>query len=262
MSHSNSNGYYDDGVSRRTDQPPGYDPRAFPAVAVTVDMVVLTYADEKLRALLIERGAQPYQGSWALPGGFVHENETLDEAARRELTEETGVDVAPYLRQFHTYGDPDRDPRLRVVTVVYLAVVPHVGEVTAGTDARHATLVPVDEVLRTRPRHRLAFDHALLLRDAVEEARSMLETTSIATSFVNTPFTLTELRGVYEAAWGQQLDPGNFRRKVLSTPGFVIPTGHQARSGPEGGKPPDLYRPGRATRLDPALRRPPRARSG
>jgi len=235
--------------------PPGYDPRAFPPVAVTVDMVVLTVEDGLLHVLLIERGAEPFEGRWALPGGFIREDETLDEAARRELTEETGTDLAPYLQQFHAYGDPERDPRMRVVTVAYLAVVPRVGRIDAGTDARSAALVPVEQALKASGRRRLAFDHRTIVRQAVEEARSLLETTSIATAFVGDPFTLSDLRGVYEAVWGQALDPGNFRRKVLSTPGFVVATGNRAQSGPEGGKPPDLFRPGKLTRLDPALRR-------
>ena len=235
--------------------PVGYDPRSFPPVAVTVDMVVLTIADGVLQVLLVERGAEPFEGSWALPGGFIHEDETLDDAARRELEEETGTQVAPYLQQFHTYGAPGRDPRMRVVTVAYLAVVPTVGDISAGTDARLAELVPLTRALKGTGRYRLAFDHRVILRDAVDQARALLETTSIATAFVDDPFTLSELRHVYEAVWGQALDPGNFRRKVLSTPGFVVATGRHARPGPEGGKPPELFHPGTITRLDPALHR-------
>jgi 8-oxo-dGTP diphosphatase len=224
-------------------------------VAVTVDMVVLTIAEGVLQVLLIERGAEPFEGRWALPGGFIHEDETLDEAAHRELTEETGADAAPYLQQFRAYGDPDRDPRMRVVTIAYLAVVPNVGRISAGTDARHAELVPVEKALRGSGQRQLAFDHKTILRQAVEQARSLLETTSIATAFVGDPFTLSELRRVYEAVWGQTLDAGNFRRKVLSSPGFVVATGRRAQPGPEGGKPPELFRPGKMSRLDPALHR-------
>jgi 8-oxo-dGTP diphosphatase len=236
--------------------PKGYDPRSFPPVAVTVDMVVLTITDGVLQVVLVKRGGEPYEGRWALPGGFIREDETLDEAARRELVEETNATAAPFLTQFRTYGDPERDPRLRVVTVVYLAVVPTVGSLAAGTDASMTQLFPVERVLRARGREKLAFDHVRLLGDAVEEARSLLETTSIATSFVSGVFTLSDLRSVYEVVWDQPLDPGNFRRKVLSTPGFVVPTGKRGQPGPEGGKPPDLYRRGRLARLDPPLRRP------
>jgi 8-oxo-dGTP diphosphatase len=245
-------------MTRQGRAPAGYDPRAFAPVAVTVDMVILTIVDGVLQVLLVRRGAEPFEGMWALPGGFVHERESLDAAAARELREETGV-TAPYLEQFGAYGDPDRDPRMRVVTVAYLAITPRVGAVAAGTDARDARLVSVDDVLGPRPKRRLAFDHRRVLADGVERARVMLETSSIATAFVGKEFTLSELRAVYEAAWGHALDPGNFRRKVLSTSGFVRPTGNRAAPGPEGGKPADLYRAGRATRLDPSLRRPQRA---
>jgi 8-oxo-dGTP diphosphatase len=236
--------------------PEGYDPRSFPPVAVTVDIVVTTIADEKLQVLLIERGAEPFEGRWALPGGFIRATETLDRAAERELKEETGVDAAAYLQQLGAYGDPDRDPRMRIVTVAYLAVVPRLDGIEAGSDARRASLVPVDSLLGRRPKIRLAFDHLSVLRDGIERTREMLETTSLATAFVQTPFTLAELRGVYEAAWGQRVDPGNFRRKVLATPGFVVSLGTHARPGSEGGKPPELFRAGRAARLSPPLRRP------
>ena len=155
---------------------------------------------------------------------------------------------------------------MRVVSVAYLAILPKVGPFAAATDARNAALVPVGQllppgkVLGRHPTRELAFDHKRVLRDAVERARSKLETTSIATAFVGREFTLTELRTVYEIVWGEELDPGNFRRKVLATPGFVIPTGYQAQPGPEGGKPADLYKAGTSAlaELDPPLRRPSR----
>jgi 8-oxo-dGTP diphosphatase len=237
-------------------RPAGYDPKKYPPFAVTVDVIVLTIDDGKLKVLLVERGEEPYKGRWAIPGGFVREHESLQDAAERELFEETAIDVASHLEQFHAYGEPDRDPRLRVVTVAYLAVVPTLDTPQAGTDARRAALVSVDQVLGQRPSRRLAFDHAMVLRDAIEEARTMLETTSIATAFVHEPFSLSDLRGVYEIVWGQPLDIGNFRRKVLSTPGFVVPTGRRGKPGPEGGKAPDLYKVGRKVRLDPPIRRP------
>src|SRR5437588_1898209 len=204
--------------------PKGYDPTAYPPVAVTVDIAVFTLSDGDLQVLLIERGGEPYLGSWALPGGFIRPDESLDEAAARELQEDTGVAAAAHLEQVSAYGTPGRDPRMRVVTVAYMAILPDMPPVAAGTDARHAAVVPVGQVLGRRPRYRLAFDHRQILEDATEHARSKLETTSIATAFVGKEFTLSELREVYEAAWGETLDPGNFRRKVLSTPGFVIPT--------------------------------------
>jgi 8-oxo-dGTP diphosphatase len=225
-------------------------------VAVTVDVVVLTILDGALRVLLVRRGVEPYAGSWALPGGFVQPDETLDAAAARELREETGVEAAAHLEQLGAYGEPDRDPRMRVVTVAYLAILRDVGDVVGGSDATEAELVAVSEVAARRPRRRLAFDHRRIVGDGVERARSKLEYTSLATAFVGPTFTLSELRGVYEAAWGASLDPGNFRRKVLSTEGFVEPTGASVPPGPEGGKPAQAYRAGRVRRLTPPLRRP------
>ena len=233
-----------------------YDPGAYPPFAVTVDVVVVTVVDESLQVLLIERGADPFGGQWALPGGFVHEDEALEAAAARELAEETGLNAMPALRQLGAFGDPGRDPRMRVVSVAYLAVVPRLPQVEAGSDARRAELTPVRSVVGARARRRLAFDHLEIVTAGVARTRALLETTPIATAFVDHPFTLSELRRVYEAVWGRALDPGNFRRKVLSIPGFVNPTGRQAAPGPEGGKPADLYRAGRAIRLDPPLHQP------
>ncbi len=122
----------------------------------------------------MERGEEPWRGAWALPGGFIHADETLDEAAARELRDETGVDASAYLEQIGAYGDPGRDPRMRVVTVAYLAVLPEVGALAAGTDAARAELVPVDELLGPTPARRLAFDHDLILADAVARARQKL----------------------------------------------------------------------------------------
>src|SRR5919198_3767527 len=120
-----------------------YDPSEFPAFAVTVDIVVLTMAKGRLQALLVRRGVAPFEGMWAIPGGFKRPAETLDEAAKRELAEETGVDGASLLTQFGAYGDPGRDPRMNVVTVAYLAVLREVGEVVPGTDAAAAAVGPV-----------------------------------------------------------------------------------------------------------------------
>src|ERR1700681_4656853 len=127
--------------------PPDYNPAQFPPFAVTVDMVVLTMSNSRLHVLLVRRGVAPFEGMWAIPGGFKRPNETLDEAARRELVEETGVDSANLLTQFGAYGDPGRDPRMNVVTVAYLAVLRDVGWIAAGTDAAAAALVPVSEAV-------------------------------------------------------------------------------------------------------------------
>ena len=223
--------------------PPGYDPSQFPAFAVTVDVVILTMSESRLHVLIVRRGVAPYQGEWAFPGGFKRPNETLDEAAVRELREETSVEGATPLTQFGAYGDPGRDPRMNVVTVAYLAVLPDVTGVVAGTDAAQASLVRVSDALDGELE--LAFDHERILRDAIERVRVDLELRGIATAFVGPTFTLGELRSVYEAVWGVHLDGANFRRSLLSEGGWVIPTGRRARPGASGGKPAELFRAGR-----------------
>jgi 8-oxo-dGTP diphosphatase len=230
--------------TRKANVPPGYDASDFPAFAVTVDVVILTMAEGLLNVLLVCRGEAPFEGMWAIPGGFKRPSETLDEAATRELVEETGVDAASLPTQFGAYGDPGRDPRMNVVTVAYLAVLRDVGAVVGGSDAAAAALIPVSDVLNGKVE--LAFDHLQIVRDAVERVRVELEVSGIATAFVGTTFTMAELRAVYEAIWGVQLDAANFRRSLVGEDGWVIPTGRTARPGPEGGRPAELYRAGRA----------------
>jgi len=231
----------------------GYDASKFPAFAVTVDMVVLTMLDGRLHVLLVRRGVPPFEGRWAIPGGFKRPTETLDEAAQRELAEETAVDTASLLTQFGAYGDPGRDPRMNVVPVAYLAVLRDVGKIVAGTDAADAALVPISEALGGK--FELAFDHARIVRDAVERVRVDLEQTGIATAFVGPTFTVAELRAVYEAVWGVHLDGANFRRRIVGESGWVIPTGRRARPGASGGKPAELFRAGRMWKLGGPLRR-------
>ena len=233
--------------------PGGYDPSQFPAFAVTVDVVVLTMLDDRLHVLLVRRAVAPFEGMWAIPGGFKRPTETLDEAAMRELVEETGVDGASLLTQFGAYGDPERDPRMNVVTVAYLAVLREVAGIVAGTDAEAAALVPVSDALNRKLE--LAFDHERIVRDAVERVRVDLELRGIATAFVGPTFTLAELRAVYEAVWGVHLDSANFRRSVLGEDGWVMPTGRRARSGSTGGKPAELYRAGRMWKYGSPIRR-------
>ena len=234
-------------------RPADYDPSQFPAFAVTVDVVILTMSGDRLHVPLVQRGVEPFQGMWAVPGGFKRPDETLDEAARRELAEETGVD-ATSLTQFGAYGDPGRDPRMNVVTVAYLAVLRAVSGVVAGTDAAAAALIPVSDVLDRKIE--LAFDHERIVRDAIERVRVDLELRGIATAFVGPTFTLAELRTVYEAVWGVQLDSANFRRSLLAEDGWVIPTGRRAQPGSAGGKPAELFRAGRMWRQGGPIRQP------
>jgi 8-oxo-dGTP diphosphatase len=224
-----------------------------PKLAVTVDLAVLTIRSDQLQIMLVERGIPPYQGMPALPGGFLAStSEDIDAAAGRELTEETGLQVGSvHLEQLRTYGDPDRDPRQRVLTVCYLAFVPGLPSPTAGGDASAATWTPVEKVLRKRTS--LAFDHKKIIIDAVERARSKIEYTTLAATFCEPEFTVSDLRRVYEIIWGHPLDPRNFHRKVTGVTDFLIPTG--GRTIRQGGRPAALYRKGSASLLHPPILR-------
>jgi 8-oxo-dGTP diphosphatase len=234
----------------------GYQPGEFGRFAVTVDLAIFSLVSGELCVLLVRRGGHPYKAFWALPGGHIrHGTESAEEAAARELAEETGVSASPYLEQLGTYSAPDRDPRiargLHVVTVAFVALVPSPGDPVAGSDAAAAEWWSMDDLPP-----QLAFDHAGILADALERVRSKLEYTTLATRLVPATFTLADLRAVYAAVWGNAPDLANFRRKVLSTDGFVEESDEVAppRAG-EGGRPARLYRSGRAVHLDPPLRR-------
>ncbi|MFF3600734.1 NUDIX hydrolase [Kitasatospora indigofera] len=264
-----------------------YDPHAYTPVAVTVDVVALTLRQGSLHVLLVERAAPPYQGYWALPGGFLRAGqEGLAEAAARELAEETGLlgtaDAEAALSRVHleqlgSYGAPERDPRMHVVSVAYLAFAPDLPDPQAGTDAAAAAWHPVSSLdLRpaagqrpagapdethgggfvghaggevtpgsdgtappepARPRTALAFDHATIVADGLDRARAKIEYSPLATAFLRHDFTIPELRAVYEAVWDEKLHPGNFHRKVLSVPGFVESTGTTAERGGSRGGP-------------------------
>ncbi|WP_434093684.1 NUDIX hydrolase [Streptomyces filamentosus] len=251
---------------------PPYDPSAFPPFAVTVDLVVLTVRSHSLCTLVVRRGEAPFRGRWALPGGFVRADEDLGAAAARELAEETGLrahdpgvphpvpDHGAHLEQLATYGAPERDPRMRVVSVAHLALAPDLPAPRPGGDANSARWAPVEELLdQARAAgddspDALAFDHAQILSDGVERARSKIEYSSLATAFCPPEFTVGELRRVYEAVWGVSLDPRNFHRKVTGTPGFLVPTGGTTTR--QGGRPAQLFRAGGATLLNPPMLRP------
>ncbi|MEU1281672.1 NUDIX domain-containing protein [Streptomyces sp. NPDC005805] len=250
-------------------RPEGYDPAAFPPFAVTVDLAVFTVRGGRLQVLLVERGQEPYRGRWALPGGFLLPDESAESAARRELAEETGLSAGPglspgsgrsatadgsaagpHLEQLGTYSEPDRDPRMRVVSVAFTALVPDLPEPRGGGDAARARWTPLDEA------GPLAFDHDRVLADAHERIGAKLEYTCLATAFCPPEFTLGELQQVYETVWGVELDRPNFRRKVLATPGFVEPVEGGARRTGGRGKPAALHRAGTARSLHPPLLRP------
>lgn len=238
-----------------------------PPFAVTVDLAVFTIREGQFSVLLVERGAEPYAGSWALPGGFVGPDEDAESAAWRELGEETGVprfgEHGGHLEQLRTYSAPDRDPRMRVVSVAHVAFAPDLPEPSAGSglrDAQGARWWAVDDLLAPADGEgpdvpRLAFDHAEILRDAVERIRAKLEYTTLALEFVAEPFTLPELRRVYEAVWGHAPDLGNFRRKVLGTDDFVVPTDTHGTPSVAGGRRALLYRRGAAAVISPPMLR-------
>ena len=237
--------------------------RSLPAVRLAVDLVVLTVSHGELVALLVTRGVPPHEGVLALPGGFVREGEDLPAAAARELAEETGLTVDGHLEQLGTYGTPDRDPRGRVVTVAYLALLPQrvvsrglaAGEVHGGGDAAAASWLPAAAVLDDPPAAGpLAFDHDRILADGIARARAKIEYTPLAASFCDSPFTIAELRAVYEAVWGVALDPRNFHRKVTGAEGFLEPTAD--RTTRQGGRPAQLYGPGSARLLHPPMLSP------
>jgi 8-oxo-dGTP diphosphatase len=221
----------------------------FEPFGLATDLVILTVRDGRLQVLLIRRGIAPYQGRWALPGGFVRPDEDLETAARRELAEETGLSSERiHLEQIATYGAPDRDPRGRVVSVAYLALVPDLPAPVAGSDAASAHWVDVASV-----DSELAFDHQQILADGVERARAKLEYSPLATAFCPPEFTISELRGIYEAVWGTPLDPRNFHRKVTKTADFVVPAGSTTTR--DGGRPAQLFHRGTATTLHPPMTR-------
>ncbi|WP_435770994.1 NUDIX hydrolase [Nocardioides sp. SYSU DS0651] len=232
-----------------------------PPFAVAVDLAIFTIRDGALAVLLVERGEEPFKGAWALPGGFVEPDEDAEQAAWRELAEETGVErFRGHLEQLRTYSAPDRDPRMRVVSVAHVALAPDLPEPTAGTDAADARWWVVDDLIGAdgeppEEAPALAFDHRRILVDARERVRAKLEYTTLATEFVAEPFTLPELRRVYAAVWGTPPDLGNFRRKVLGTEGFVVPTDTLGSPTGSGGRRALLYRRGPATAISPPMAR-------
>ena len=181
----------------------------YPRAALTVDCAVFGLDDQGLKVMLIERDLPPFEGKWALPGGFVRVDETLDDAALRELREETGLERV-YLEQLYSFGDVDRDPRERVVTVAYYALVrlsDH--KVQAATDARDAAWFAMDDLPS------LAFDHDHILNVAHERLQGKLRYQPIGFELLPQKFTLTQLQKLYETVLGRALDKRNFRKKIL-----------------------------------------------
>jgi 8-oxo-dGTP diphosphatase len=205
----------------------------YPRPAITVDIVIFTIRDGCLQVLLIQRGEEPFKGSWALPGGFVRIHESLEEAAARELEEETGINQA-YLEQLYTYGRPQRDPRDRVITVAYFALIPADKPInTAGSrEVAQAAWFSVDVLPE------LAFDHAEIACYALRRLRYKLEYSAVGFELLPEQFSLSELQTAYEIILGENLDKRNFRRRILDA--GIIEATPEMRSGE--GRPARLYR--------------------
>lgn len=204
----------------------------YPHPFVTVDVIIFTLRENDLRALLVKRDHPPFEGMWAIPGGFVGIDESLEEAALRELEEETGVRNV-YLEQLYTFGDPKRDPRGRVITVVYFALAPFDAiQMRAGSDAAETCWWSVHKLPP------LAFDHADILAYALQRLRYKLEYTAVGFELLPETFTLSELQSAYEIILGERLDKRNFRRKILNAD--VIEETPNYRTGE--GRPARLYR--------------------
>ncbi len=227
-----------------------YDPSEFPPFAVTADLVILTVRPPQVQVLLVQRERDPFAGAWALPGGFVGPDQSLIDAAQFKLHDKTGLSVEQaHLEQLASFGDPHRDPRMRVISVAWLAMVAHPDEPVAGAQSTDAAWVD----LASLNVNTLAFDHAAILEAGIERARNRIEYTTLAPTFCSDEFTMGELRAVYEALWGHPLDPANFNRKVIASDGFVEATGQVIAQAK--GRPAKTYRRGTADRLVPPLQR-------
>jgi 8-oxo-dGTP diphosphatase len=233
----------------------------FPRSEHTVDVALFTIRSGELSVLLVRRGEHPDKGKWALPGGFVRlggggygEGEDLEEAAYRELKEETGLEASPgYLEQLKTYGNPRRDPRGRVFSTAYVGMMPDLPSPRGGGDANDSHFFAVTD-LGGADGPVLAFDHKEIVDDALERVRGKIEYEGrLAVSFLTQPFTVPELRRVYEAVWGWPIHRADFRRKVLSIEGFLLPTGEfDTRTG---GPPAELFRLGPTSQVHPPMLR-------
>ncbi len=205
----------------------------YPHPAVTADVAVFTVRNDELQVLLIKRALKPFQGEWALPGGFVEPGEDLQAAAERELQEESGVSGV-YLEQLFTFGEPNRDPRERVITVAYYALIPSdTVELKAASDAEGVAWFSVDKLPE------LAFDHDEILEMALDRLKAKLEYSTIGLQLMPEAFTLTELQHVYELIAREAIDKRNFRKRILAFD-VIEPTGEEKREGPH--RPAKLYR--------------------
>lgn len=206
---------------------------AYPHPAVTTDVVIFTIRDRGLALLLVQRAGDPFRDHWALPGGFIHIDEDLELAARRELEEETGV-RGVYLEQLYTFGRPNRDPRERVISVAYYALIPSKKiELRPATDAKAVAWFALADLPP------LAFDHRKIVTRAHQRLTAKLDYSTIAFQFMPERFTLSELQEVYEIILNEEMDKRNFRKWVLALD-RIEETGAERRDGAH--RPAKLYR--------------------
>lgn len=227
-----------------------YDASQFPHPSVTVDVALVTVEAERLQAILIQRDEHPDRGKWSLPGGFVHMDESLDEAAQRVLETKAGLSGI-FLEQLYTFGDPDRDPRTRVITVAYYALIDAAKLLRDRADDSHAQLAELRvpwkgergglvQAFDGQGRElKLAFDHAAILGLTIKRLRGKLDYVPIGFELLPTKFTLRQLQTVHETILGRKLNKDSFRRRLLAS-GLIVPTGE--READVGHRPAELYR--------------------
>lgn len=247
--------------------PDNYDSSKYPPVFATADLVIFTIRNGALCVLLVQRNDEPFEGYWALPGGFfdVEKDSDIEDTAWRELHEETGLTrETGHLEQLKTYTKVGRDPRAHITSIAHVAFAPNLPDPRAGSDARKARWWPVEDVLADPDLSAddnggvppLAFDHAEILTDALERVRSKFEYTTLALAFAEPPFTMGDIHRIYAAVWEVAPDRGNLTRKFLKTPGAVVPTDERRTDGTGTGPKPLLFERGTATMLNPPMMRP------
>ncbi len=202
-------------------------------IKVAVDAVVFGYQQKELSVLLIKRGIEPFKGAWALPGGLVLENESLEHAVERELLEETGVTI-DYLEQLYTFGTPKRDPRNRVISVTYFGLVsPNHFKISANTDAAEVQWFPIHGLPK------LAFDHNLILTTALQRLQNKINYQPIGFELLKKEFPFSDLENLYQTILDQKIDRRNFRKKIMS---FGILTETDKIHQPSSGRPAKLFK--------------------
>lgn len=213
--------------------PKNYNLNDYQCPSVTVDILVFTIENNELKVLLIKRGIEPFKDEWALPGGFIRMDESLEDAALRELLQETGVKNV-YLEQLYTFGEPKRDPRTRVITVVYFALVPSTKlDLKASSDAADVSWFPINKLPK------LAFDHKRIIDYAINRLKSKIEYSNIVYGLLHPKFRLSELQKVYEIILNKKMDKRNFRKWILSL-GLLESTGEKDIDGAH--RPAELFK--------------------